>query len=86
MPQIAELGFLPLGFLVQPRLRIGLRLVRFVGALLAVEVTPGLRITIVIAFAAEALLPGPGLDQGAVDRKVFVRHQPRRLRLHLRKK
>ena len=70
MAQIAQLRLLAVALLVQPRIAIGGRFMRLVGAVLAVKVGA---VTIVgTILATEALLRGPGLDQRAIHREVFV--------------
>src|SRR5258708_7574286 len=67
-------------FPCQVRFRIGGRLVRRIGAALTMKVHAWVarivgRDWLVIPFALETLVSGPGLDQRAVDRKMFVRKQ-----------
>src|SRR6201981_3037725 len=84
--RVAKLGFLALTLACQQRLRVGSRLMRRIGPLLAMEVHS--RITRIIrsrarllTLALEALKRSPGLDQRTVDREVVVREQSPRLRL-----
>jgi hypothetical protein len=86
MAEIAQPGLRAIALLVQPSIRIGGRLVRLVGALVAVEVRSVPAAGAV--FAAEALVRCPGLsphgrrpvrgdpdlDQRAVDGEVLVGH------------
>ena len=80
MAQVAQLRFLAIALLVQPRIGIRRGLVRLVAALLAMEVGP---ITVSgIILGAETLLRGPGLDQRAIHSEVLVRHKLLRLPVH----
>src|SRR5438132_11589846 len=77
MAEIAELRLVPLRLLIEERVGIGDRRMGRIGALLAVEVDRGIA-RIVRRWwggplAHEALLPGPGLDEGAVHREVLAR-------------
>jgi hypothetical protein len=77
---------LAVALLVQPRVRIGGRLMRVVGALLAMEVRAAADIGVGIVLGAKALVRSPRLDQGTVDGGVIVRHESLRLLIHRREK
>src|SRR5271169_2244740 len=86
MPGVTELGLFARPFAGQARLRIGGRLVRGVGASLAVKVHARVAGIIgwsllVIPFAFETLVSGPSLDQRAVDRKMLIREEASGARL-----
>jgi hypothetical protein len=70
----------------QPGVAVGRALVGVVAPLLAVKVA--IRRLILIFFRSKTLRAGPGFDQRAVHREVFVVEQPRRPRPrhHLREK
>src|SRR2546422_233741 len=87
MSQIAKLGFLTDRLLIEPCLGVGARCVSLVAARLAMKISSAGRngLVIVIVLAAKALVPSPSLDQRAIHREVFVRHQPRRLLFHMGK-
>src|SRR5512142_25232 len=80
MPQIAELGLLPLGFLIEPGLGVGGGLVRIVAPLLApklnARITPRVPKASRLILFLKALLPCPGFDQGPVHREVLVGQKP----------
>jgi site-specific DNA recombinase len=92
--QVAEFGRLAARLLVQPRVWIGVALVRLVRAFLPVEVDPAV-VRIVarrpgalirgLVLGSEALQAGCCFDQRAVDREVLVAQQvqPVRLEHHL---
>ena len=90
MPHEAELGFLARSLAIEPRLRIGRRGVRLVGALLAMEIRLAVppaawrRRLARAVLRPEALHRRPGLDQRAVDREMIRAEQPLhpRLRQH----
>src|SRR3954447_8261993 len=75
---------LAVGFLVEPGIGVGGRDVRLVAACLAMEVALGVaagtRWLTAAILGPETLHRGPGFDQRAVDRDVFIREQV----LHLR--
>src|SRR6267378_360936 len=80
VPRIAEPGLFARPFAGQARFRIGGRLVSCVGAPLTMKVDARVagivgRGWLVVPFALETLMSGPGLDQRAVDRKMLVREQ-----------
>ena len=81
--QIGQFGLLAVALLVQPRVRVGGRFVRLVGALAVVEVGT---VAVRSVLLAEALLRRPGLDQRAVDGEVLVAHEPLCLLVHGREK
>ncbi len=79
--QITELGFGPFRFLEQPRERISQRLVRLVRTLLFAEVDGRIAAGIFwwrqlaalpILLRLKTLLPGPRLDQRAIDGEVVI--------------
>jgi len=81
--QIAQFGFRSPALLVEPRLRVCLRLVRLIGAFLLVPVDVGITAArpwwlsrAVLFLGLKTLLPGPGFYQSPVHRKVLVRQQP----------
>ena len=83
VPGIAELGLLARSLARQPSFGVGGRLMGIVGAPLAVKVDAGVVGIVIlrglglgIILGLEALVPGPRLDQGAVNRKVLVAEQP----------
>src|SRR5208337_1085316 len=83
---VTELGLFARPFAGQPCLGIGGRLVRGVGASLTMEVyarVTGIigRDLLVLSFALETLVSGPGLDQRAVDRKMLIREEASGARL-----
>src|SRR5271170_7177165 len=92
MTQVAQLGLPPTGLLIEPCLRIGGRLMGRVAPPLAMKIDA--RIAGIVGrtwlrvLARETLVPGPGLDQGAVDGEVLGREQALSPRLghHLMKK
>ena len=67
-------------------IRVGGRFMRVVGALGAVEVRAIAAIVVRSILGAEALVRGPGLDQGAVHGEVIVTHEALRLLVHRREK
>ena len=80
VPGIAEPGLFARPFPGQARFRIGGRLMSRIGASLTMKVDARVarivgRGWLVIPFALETLVSGPGLDQRAVDRKMLVRKQ-----------
>ncbi len=77
--QIAQLRFLAIALLVQPRPRIGGRCMRLVAALLAAKVA-----SVAVILGAKSLLRCPRLTQRAVHREVFVGHELLRPKVHLR--
>ena len=86
MPGIRKLGLFARPFAGQARLRIGSRSVSGVAASLTMKVHARIagilgRGLLVVSFALETLVSGPGLDQGAVDGKMLVREQALGFRL-----
>src|ERR1035438_6924726 len=79
--KIAEFGFLPMPFAIQPRLRIRFRCMRLIPAPLASKLTG---VAIPAIFLLEALLAGPSLDQRAVHAEVLFRQMRLGLRQHPR--
>ncbi len=78
MAQVAELCALLLAFAVEPRLRVGGRLVRLAAAALALEVAGLVAVAALgraLVARTVALVRGPGLEQRAVDREVIGREQ-----------
>ena len=79
MAQIGQSGLVAVAFFVQPRIRIGRRLMRLVAVFLAFEVNCGIAPAVARRRSA-AILPGkalnrcPRLDHGAVDGKILVRN------------
>ena len=81
MPEIAELRFAADGFLIQPRVGIGRRLMRVVAPRLPVEIHRRILRIVgrrpVRALRFETLVTRPRLEQRAVDREVLVGEQAR---------
>jgi hypothetical protein len=77
---------LAVALLVQPRVRVGGRFMRVVGALLAVEVRAAAAIVVRSILGAEALVRRSGLDQRAVHGEVIVTHEALRLLVDRREK
>ena len=61
MPHVAELGWLSVALLVEPRFRISRALMRLVGALLLMEVPLGVA-SRTLAIVVAAVLPAEALD------------------------
>src|SRR5579875_358041 len=80
MAQIAQLRFLAVALLVEPRIGIGCGLVSLIGSLLAMEIRAVAARTIL---RPEALLRSPRLDQRAVHCEMLVGHELLRLAVHL---
>ncbi len=82
MTEIAEPGLLAIALAIEPGVRIGRRSVGIVAPLLPLEVA---RRTGAgsgpLVLRPEALLPGPGLDERAVDAEVLIRKELRGLGL-----
>src|SRR5215467_6944216 len=83
MSGVAQLGLLARSLARQPGLRISRRLMGIVAAPLTVKVDArvagvvivrGLLLRLILGL--EALVPGPRLDQRAVDREVLIAEQP----------
>jgi hypothetical protein len=86
VPRVAQLGLFARAFARQPRLGIGGRLMSVVGTPLAMKVHARIagiirRSLALVAFALEAFVPGPRLDQRTVNRKMLVREQAAGTRL-----
>ena len=80
--QVTQLRLLAVALLVQPRIGIGGRFMRFIAALLAAKVRA---IAVVGAvLGAKALLRSPRLNQRAVHGEVLVGHKLLRPHVHLR--
>jgi hypothetical protein len=80
VPGIAEPGFFARPFAGQTRLRIGGRLMSRVGASLTMKVHARVAGVVgwgvlILPFALETLVSGPGLDQRVVDREMLVGEQ-----------
>ena len=59
---------------VQPRVGICLGFMRFVAALLAFEI-PAITVGVIVVLGHKTLVPGPGLDERAIDAEVLARQQ-----------
>src|SRR5712675_215466 len=86
VPGVTELGLFARTFAGQPCLGIGSRSVSGVGAPLTMKVHARVAGIIgwslmVVSFALETLVSGPGLDQRAIDGKMLVREQALSARL-----
>ena len=75
MPQVAHLRFAALRLLIQPSIRIGSRLVRFVTPLLPMKIhfLPVRRGRFAPVLRSEAFVAGPSFDQRAIHREVLIR-------------
>lgn len=73
MTHIAKLGFAAFRPAIQAAFRIARAGVRCVAALLVVEI--GAAAPVRAVFRLEALERGPGFNQRAIDRKMFVRQK-----------